>query len=91
MLIKKKPVETKKKPAPKKASKIKYPILKMGDKGEVVTQLQDFLSRAGSSIKITGVFNIGTRSAVCAFQKRNGLVVDGVVGTKTWDKLLKVK
>ena len=71
--------------------KVTYPELKMGSKGELVTQLQDLLSKAGSKIKVKGVFNIGTRSAVCAFQKKNDLPVTGVVDKKTWTKLLKVK
>lgn len=71
--------------------KVTYPELKMGSKGELVTQLQDLLSKAGSKIKVKGVFNIGTQSAVRSFQKKNDLPVTGVVDKKTWAKLLKVK
>ena len=69
---------------------ITYPTLRQGDRGEVVTQLQDFLSNAGSSLKIDGIFGNGTASAVRAFQKKNGLDADGIVGPKTWKKLLEV-
>ena len=79
-----------KKPAPR-YSKLKYPDLKMGDKGELVCQLQDFLSRHGSNIKIIGVYNIGTYSAVCAFQRKHELKVTGKVNKDTWTALLKVK
>lgn len=37
-----------------------------------------------------GVFKEGTSSAAKNFQRDNGLAVDGVVGPKTWAKLLEV-
>ena len=67
-----------------------YPTLREGAKGEMVVQLQDLLAKAGSNLKIDGIFGPGTRSAVRAFQKKYGLVVDGIVGPKTWKKLLEV-
>lgn len=39
---------------------------------------------------LDGVAGPGTRAAVRTFQNRNGLVVDGKVGTSTWAKLLRV-
>lgn len=72
-------------------SKVSYPTLRRGAKGELVTQLQDLLSKDGSTLKIDGIFGAGTQSAVRAFQKKHGLVVDGIVGPKTWAELLKVK
>lgn len=69
---------------------ITYPTIKQGARGEVVTQLQSFLASAGSSLKIDGIFGSGTASAVRAFQKKYGLAVDGIVGPKTWEKLLEV-
>ena len=78
------------KPAAKPAT-TKYPTLKRGAKGELVTQLQDLLSKDGSNLVIDGIFGSGTQSAVRAFQKRHGLVVDGIVGPKTWAELLKIK
>jgi len=77
------------KKAEKKAT-FTYPDLKCGDKGEVVTQLQDFLVRDGSKVKIDGVYGPGTQSAVRAFQNRHGLPVTGAVNKKTWNELLKV-
>jgi len=35
-------------------------------------------------ITADGIFGNGTRTTVLAFQKDNGLVVDGIVGAKTW-------
>ena len=37
-----------------------------------------------------GLFGAATRSAVIAYQKKKGLVADGVVGLNTWKKILGV-
>jgi peptidoglycan hydrolase-like protein with peptidoglycan-binding domain len=37
---------------------------------------------------LDGIFGPGTHDAVVTFQRRNGLSPDGVVGEKTWTKLL---
>ena len=88
-----KAVKSVKKTAPKKtvAKKPSYPEVKFGAEGELVVQLQDLLSKHGSSIKISGKFNVGTLSAVKSFQKKNGLGITGVVNKKTWDALIKIK
>lgn len=70
---------------------ITYPTLRRGSKGELVTQLQDLLSKDGSTLQIDGIFGIGTQSAVKAFQKKHNLKVDGIVGPKTWAELIKIK
>lgn len=75
---------------PNKYSKINYPTIRRGTKGDLVAQLQTFLSKDGSSLKIDGIFGPGTQSAVRAFQKRYGLTVDGIVGPQTWGKLLEL-
>jgi hypothetical protein len=71
--------------------KVTYPTQKYGSKGELVTQLQDLLSKDGYNLKVDGIFGPGTRSCVRAFQQKHGLEVDGIVGPKTWAELLKVK
>lgn len=81
--------KVKKVPAVKKPAKIKYPDLKRGDSGDLVVQLQDFLSRKGSKVKVDGVFGAGTQSAVRAIQRKNGLKVTGAVDSKVWDLLIK--
>jgi peptidoglycan hydrolase-like protein with peptidoglycan-binding domain len=35
-----------------------------------------------------GDFGTATEAAVLAFQRRNGLEADGIVGNDTWQKLL---
>lgn len=58
-------------------------LLKVGSTGAQVKELQELLS-----LTIDGVFGIGTLKAVKVFQSKNGLISDGIVGSKTWDVLL---
>jgi hypothetical protein len=58
------------------------PVLKMGDDGEEVKKLQTALG-----IEADGDFGPATKAAVVAFQKKQGLFADGVVGKNTWAKL----
>lgn len=73
---------------------IELDILKNGSAGEQVETLQRLLStygyKLGSKNPFDGKFGKMTEDAVKAFQKDNGLFVDGVVGKKTWAKLLGV-
>jgi len=70
-----------------------YPVLKKESKGEYVKLLQSNLIKLGYDLGkwgIDGIFGIATEKAVKEFQKQNGLVVDGIVGEKTWGSLLKM-
>ena len=67
-----------------------YPTIRECAKGEIVIQLQDLLVKAGSNISIDGIFGLGTRNAVRAFQKKHELSVTGVVDGVTWITLLEV-
>lgn len=62
--------------------------LKYGSTGELVKKVQqrliDLCYYAGN---VSGNFQGNTRNAVKAFQKQNGLEVDGVVAKATWDML----
>lgn len=63
----------------------KRPTLQMGDRGEDVIYLQTRLAAQGYGVgKIDGIFGVNTSEAVKAFQIENGLIVDGIVGVKTW-------
>jgi peptidoglycan hydrolase-like protein with peptidoglycan-binding domain len=59
------------------------PSLKEGSRGNDVKTLQTLLNKYGASIWVDGDFGGQTQSAVMAFQKANGLTVDGVVGPQT--------
>jgi hypothetical protein len=58
------------------------PVLKMGDTGEHVKTLQ-----AALKLVADGDFGPATKAAVVAFQKKQGLYADGIVGRGTWAKL----
>lgn len=62
-------------------------LLKLGMKGEEVRILQNMLNSLGYKLTVDGVFGIITQGAVKDFQRSSGLVVDGIVGSKTWSKL----
>lgn len=57
--------------------------LKKGDKGDEVKKLQELLG----DLTIDGVFGDKTELSVKKFQLDNKLVMDGIVGPKTWEKL----
>ncbi len=64
------------------------PTLLPGSQGATVTQAQQLLKAKGYyQGRIDGDFGAGTRDAVAAFQRANGLTVDGKVGEQTWKKL----
>jgi uncharacterized protein (TIGR02594 family) len=63
-----------------------------GDRGAMVLDLQDQLSRLGYFAgKKDGVFGDLTRGAVLAFQADQGLDADGIVGNRTWAALADAK
>ena len=65
------------------------PILRFGDKGEYVVELQKILNNLGyGPLPVNGFFDSATLTAVRAFQLVNGLVIDGIVDEITWSKLL---
>jgi len=63
-------------------------LLKQGNKGNDVEAVQGSLNRHGYDPNgIDGIFGKGTRNAVIAFQRANGLDTDGLVGRSTIAKL----
>ena len=65
------------------------PSLRMGNVGDDVVTLQRLLNSNGAKPKLyeDGEFGKNTHKMVVAFQKREGLVADGIVGTYTWEAL----
>ena len=59
--------------------------LKRGRKGEAVKELQQFLK-----IDDDGIFGKGTEAAVKKWQKENGLVDDGIIGSKSAAKIVEL-
>jgi len=56
-------------------------------KSAEVTTLCEMLHQLGYNVKISDSFTLDVDAAVKQFQGRNNLVVDGIVGPKTWQKL----
>ena len=62
--------------------------LRRGSRGTAVTQLQTALKELGLyTIKVDGIYGRGTVAAVKSYQRKNGLVADGIAGPKTLGKL----
>ncbi len=63
--------------------------LQYGDEGALVVQVQTKLAALGYyELTIDGKFGYSTYLAVRAFQAKNALKVDGIVGQLTWDKMM---
>lgn len=58
-------------------------VLKKGDRGEAVRQVQRALRDLGFDIDIDGNFGKGTRATVIEFQRKRSLQADGKVGPVT--------
>jgi hypothetical protein len=65
------------------------PVLRIGSRAVSVRVLQALLNDAGASprLVVDGHFGAVTDTAVRAYQRRHGLLVDGVVGSQTWNTL----
>ncbi len=63
-------------------------VLRQGDTGGEVKEVQRRLKMWGYySGNVDGIFGSGTKKAVTAFQKKNGLTADGIVGKATYAAL----
>ena len=63
-------------------------VLRQGARGGEVKEVQRRLKQWGYyNGSLDGVFGAGTKKAVIAFQKKNGLTADGVVGKSTYKAL----
>lgn len=77
-------------------SEIPTEVLKLGSQGTNVKILQYLLICIGGfydsilPVKITGKFDTDTENSVKSFQQEFNLDNDGIVGKKTWSKLLEV-
>ena len=64
------------------------PTLRIGSRGASVKTLQSILNEHGAHLTVDGIFGNLTKLAVISFQGLNDLQKDGIVGRKTWEKLL---
>ena len=67
--------------------------IKQGSRGDLVRYAQQKLySKLYNEVgTVDGVFGTKTANAVRAFQRENGLVVDGIIGPKTWAVLSSIE
>ncbi|WP_103071552.1 N-acetylmuramidase domain-containing protein [Aquimarina sediminis] len=59
--------------------------------GQDVHFLEEILTQLGYQVYVSDFFGKDTDQAVKDFQKKHNLVIDGIVGLKTWSKLIEVK
>jgi peptidoglycan hydrolase-like protein with peptidoglycan-binding domain len=65
-----------------------HSTLMKGSVGEEVTYLQQLLNKKShATIAVDGYFGEETKQMVQIYQRNHGLVVDGIVGEKTWSSL----
>lgn len=65
------------------------PMVKKGAEGNITRWVQRKLNALGYNCgSVDGIFGVNTKAAVMAFQRARGLSADGIVGPKTWSKLL---
>ena len=77
--------------APYSGVQVKLQALQKGSNSNQVKAVQRMLYAIGHyNSTIDGQFGSLTESAVKAYQQANGLTADGIVGQKTWNKLLGV-
>lgn len=67
---------------------VSWPIVSRGAAGERVVTIQYLLGQRGYRLAVDGLFGPATQAAVMSFQRRNKIVVSGVVGNITWPKLV---
>ncbi|GAA4275788.1 N-acetylmuramidase domain-containing protein [Aquimarina mytili] len=60
-------------------------------RGADVHYLEEILTKLGYSVYVSNYFGRDSDRAVKDFQAKNGLVVDGIVGLKTWSKLIEAE
>lgn len=63
--------------------------LAKGAQGDLVVWAQEHLITAGYHVTVDGSFGQQTQSDVKQFQSAHGLSADGVIGTTTWNALLR--
>lgn len=67
---------------------VELDVLRVNSRGEQVKALQRLLVGYGYDLKVDGIFGTITDRHVRSFQRKKGLSADGIVGAKTWRKLL---
>lgn len=77
---------------------VSYPgtPLKIGSRGDNVRLVQEYLNALAGAyplprVTVDGIYGSATENAVTAFQRLFGLAADGIVGPRTWERLVGVR
>ncbi len=66
------------------------PILKRGQAGQPIADVQQFLKQTGLYTgAIDGIFGPASEAAVMQFQQQASLTADGIVGFETWKAIIR--
>ena len=65
--------------------------LRYRSRGKDVHLLEEILVDLGYTVVISNYFGKDSHKAVMDFQKKNNLVIDGIVGSKTWSKIIEAQ
>ena len=65
--------------------------LKYRSRGPEVYILEEILTSLGYKVYISNYFGKDTHKAIMDFQKNNSLIIDGIVGQKSWAKLIETQ
>jgi N-acetylmuramoyl-L-alanine amidase len=63
------------------------PLVRQGDRGNLVWLIQAELVAHGYNIATDGIFGPGTKTALMEFQRSSGISADGIAGPATFEKL----
>ncbi len=66
-------------------------IIRYRSNNSSVYRLEDLLTNIGYEVVVSNYFGKDTHEAIKDFQLKNSLVVDGIVGSKTWSKLFEAE
>ncbi len=64
-------------------------LLRLGDRGDAVRDLQERLRLSGLAAEADGEFGPDTEASVRSFQEVRGLRIDGICGPDTWGALVE--
>ncbi|MGB3295279.1 MAG: peptidoglycan-binding protein [Phormidesmis sp.] len=65
------------------------PVLSVGSAGTEVLAVQQVIAKVGIQLPQSSQFDLATAKAVSAYQRRLGLPITGVVGPRTWDRIVR--
>ena len=65
-----------------------WPVVRKGDHGLRVVKIELLLIQHGIQVKVDGKFGRQTEAGVKYFQKQHHIFPSGIVGARTWEKLI---